>query len=53
MLTWVNVYRVNLDRRFGKHGVNSVVGIELKNVSRDSHSASGSGFMNDFIQEVG
>lgn len=53
VLTWVNVYWVNLDRRFGKHGVNAVAGVELKNVSRDSHSASGSGFMNDFIQEVG
>ena len=51
---WTNVERLNFDRKFaGKHSVSAYAGIELRQVKYQTLYATGSGFMNDSIQEVG
>ena len=49
---WNNIDRLNFNRRFGKHTVGALAGVEL--VSRETRSlyASGSGFANDHIKEI-
>ncbi len=53
-MNWTNVERLNFDRKFaGKHSVSAYAGIELRQVKYQTLYATGSGFMNDSIQEVG
>lgn len=49
---WNNIDRLNFNRRFGKHTVGALAGVEL--VSRENRSlyATGSGFANDHIKEI-
>ena len=49
---WNNINRINFNRKFGKHTVGALAGIEL--VSRENRSlyATGAGFANDFIKEI-
>ena len=49
---WNNIDRLNFNRKFGKHTVGALAGVEL--VSRENRSlkASGSGFANDHIKEI-
>ena len=50
---WNNIDRLNFNRKFGKHSIGALLGVEL--VSRESRSlyATGSGFANDHIKEIG
>ncbi|MBQ9463625.1 MAG: SusC/RagA family TonB-linked outer membrane protein [Bacteroidales bacterium] len=50
---WNNINRINFNRKFGKHTVGALAGVEL--VSRENRSlyATGSGFANDHIKEIG
>lgn len=50
---WNNIDRLNFNRKFGKHSVSALLGIEF--VSRENRSlyATGSGFANDHIKEIG
>ncbi|MBO6168721.1 MAG: SusC/RagA family TonB-linked outer membrane protein [Bacteroidales bacterium] len=50
---WNNIDRLNYNHKFGKHSVGALLGVEL--VSRESRSlyATGSGFANDHIKEIG
>lgn len=50
--TWNNIDRLNFNRRFGKHTVGALAGIELVNKENRSLYASGSGFANDNIKEI-
>lgn len=52
-LTWTNIERVNFNRTFGKHAVNALAGVELSSKSYHTLYASGYGFVNDSVQEVG
>lgn len=53
-INWTNVERLNFDRKFAdKHSVSAYAGIELRQVKYQTLYATGSGFMNDNIQEVG
>lgn len=53
-INWTNVERLNFDRKFAdKHSVSAYTGIELRQVKYQTLYATGSGFMNDNIQEVG
>ena len=53
-INWTNVERLNFDRKFAdKHSVSAYAGIELRQVKYLTLYATGSGFMNDNIQEVG
>ena len=53
-MNWTNVERLNFDRKFAeKHSVSAYAGIELRQVKYQTSYATGSGFMNDNIQEVG
>ena len=53
-MNWTNVERLNFDRKFAeKHSVSAYAGIELRQVKYQTLYATGSGFMNDNIQEVG
>lgn len=53
-INWTNVERHNFDRKFAdKHSVSAYAGIELRQVKYQTLYATGSGFMNDNIQEVG
>ena len=53
-MNWTNVERLNFDRKFAeKHSVSAYAGIELRQVKDQTLYATGSGFMNDNIQEVG
>ena len=51
-LAWANIWRVNFDRTFGKHHVAALAGVELSSKGYNTLQASGSGFMNDHIQEI-
>ena len=51
--TWNSINRLNFDRRFGKHHTSALLGIELVDTERRSLYATGSGFANDHIKEVG
>ena len=50
--TWNNIDRLNFDRRFGKHKVGALLGIEFVNTENRSLYATGSGFANDHIKEI-
>ena len=52
-LSWTNIERVNFNRTFGKHAVNALAGVELSSKGYNTLYASGYGFVNDRIQEVG
>ena len=53
-MNWTNVERLNFDRKFAeKHSFSAYAGIELRQVKYQTLYATGSGFMNDNIQEVG
>lgn len=53
-MNWTNVERLNFDRKFAdRHSVSAYAGIELRQVKYQTLYATGSGFMNDNIQEVG
>ena len=53
-MNWTNVERLNFDRKFAdRHNVSAYAGIELRQVKYQTLYATGSGFMNDNIQEVG
>ncbi|MBO4557301.1 MAG: SusC/RagA family TonB-linked outer membrane protein [Bacteroidales bacterium] len=51
--TWNNIDRLNFDRKFGKHRVGALLGIEFVDTERRSFYATGSGFANDHIKEIG
>lgn len=51
-LTWTNSERVNFNRKFGKHTVKALAGIELSSQDYNTLAAWGSGFINDQIQEI-
>ncbi len=50
--TWNNIDRLNFNRRFGKHSVGALAGIELVNKENRSLYATGAGFANDNIKEI-
>ena len=50
--TWNNIDRINFNRRFGKHTVGALAGVELVNKENRSLYATGSGFANDHIKEI-
>ncbi len=51
--TWNNIDRFNFDRTFGSHRVGALLGIEFVNTENRSLYATGSGFANDHIKEIG
>lgn len=52
-ISWTNIDRLNFNRKFGKHAINALAGIELSSKGYNTLYASGYGFLNDKIQEVG
>ena len=50
--TWNNIDRINFNRKFGKHTVGALAGVELVNKENRSLYATGSGFANDHIKEI-
>lgn len=50
--TWNNIDRLNFNKRFGKHSVGALAGIEFVNKENRSLYATGAGFANDNIKEV-
>jgi len=50
--TWNNIDRLNFNRKFGKHSVGALLGIEFVNKENRSLYATGSGFANDHIKEI-
>ena len=53
-MNWTNVERLNYDKRFAdRHNVSAYAGVEFRQVKYQALYATGSGFMNDNIQEVG
>ena len=51
--TWNNIDRLNFDRSFGKHRIGALAGIEFVDTENRTLYATGSGFANDHIKEVG
>ncbi|MBR5906461.1 MAG: SusC/RagA family TonB-linked outer membrane protein [Bacteroidales bacterium] len=49
---WNNIDRLNFNRKFGKHTVGALAGVELVSRENRSLSARGSGFANDHIKEI-
>lgn len=52
-LSWTNIERLNYDREFGRHHVSGLLGLELSHKGYNTLYATGSGFINDDIQEIG
>lgn len=52
-MNWTNVNKVSYENSFGRHKMMLYAGLELHQVQRKSTSASGNGFMNDSIREIG
>ena len=52
-MTWTSISRIDFNRKFGKHGVNAFAGLQLNQQQNKNVYATGRGFMNDSIQEVG
>ncbi len=52
-INWDNVLRLNYERIFGNYKVNALAGVEMQQNKYNTLSASGNGFLNDHIQEVG
>ena len=50
--TWNNIDRINFDRRFGKHKVGAMAGVEFVSTENRNLYATGSGFANDHIKEI-
>lgn len=50
--TWNNIDRLNFNRRFGKHTVGALAGIEFVNKENRSLYAKGNGFASDNIKEI-
>ena len=51
-MKWNNIDRINFDRKFGRHHVNAMGGIEFVDSENRSLYATGSGFANDHIKEI-
>lgn len=51
--TWTNIERINYNKKFGKHTVGALAGMELNHKEYKTLYATGSGFSNDHIKEVG
>ena len=51
--TWNNIDRLNFNRTFGSHTVGALLGMEFVNTENRSLYATGSGFANDHIKEIG
>ncbi|MBP5383324.1 MAG: SusC/RagA family TonB-linked outer membrane protein [Bacteroidales bacterium] len=49
---WNNIDRLNFNRKFGKHTVGALLGVELVDRENRSLYATGSGFANDHIKEI-
>lgn len=49
---WNNIDRLNFNRKFGKHSVGALLGVELVSRENRSLNAKGSGFANDHIKEI-
>lgn len=52
-MVWNNIDRLNFNRNFGKHSVGAMAGIELVSKEHRSLYATGYGFANDNIKEIG
>ena len=50
--TWNNIDRINFNKRFGKHQVGALAGLELVNKENRSLYATGYGFASDNIKEI-
>lgn len=50
---WDNVLRLNFNKTFGNYKVGALAGTEFQNEQYNTLYATGSGFLNDHIQEVG
>lgn len=51
-LTWNNIDRLNFNRRFGKHSVGALAGIEFVDKENRSLYAQGNGFASDDLKEI-
>lgn len=51
-LDWTNLNRIDFDRTWGNFRANALAMIELRSHTTKTLSASGSGFINDYIQEM-
>ncbi len=52
-MNWTNVERLNFDKKFAdKHNISAYVGMELRQMKYKTLYATGTGFMNDNIQEI-
>ena len=52
-LNWNNILRLNYQMKFGDFNVGALAGIEFQHNQYSSLYATGSGFLNDHIQEIG
>lgn len=52
IMSWSAVERFNYNKTFNKHHVSGILGAEIRSRESRTHSAHGSGFINDQIQEV-
>jgi len=52
-LNWNNILRLNYQKKFGEFNVGGLAGIELQHNQYSTLYATGSGFLNDHIQEIG
>lgn len=50
--TWTTIHRLNFNRTFGKHTIGAVLGFEANATNYTTVGATGSGFINDRIQNV-
>lgn len=51
-IKWISINRLNFSREFGVHAVDLMAGTEASADKRNSVSASGFGFANDYIREI-
>ena len=52
-LNWNNILRLNYQKKFGEFNVGGLAGIELQHNQYSTLYATGYGFLNDHIQEIG
>lgn len=52
-MVWNNINRINFNRQFGKHNVGAMAGLELVSKENRTLYATGYGFANDNIKEIG
>ncbi len=50
---WTNTNKLDFSKKFGRHSVGVYAGLELHHSGYNTAYASGSGFMNDHIKEIG